>query len=266
MRLLAIGIAGFLALAAVFAGALFADAAPGVATAPGAKSGYDFIGPDLQKLQDDDFANPGLLWVDAGAKLWAAPAGPQGLSCQSCHGDAAKSMRTVATRYPAWSPQLGRVISLEQQINHSRTAHQHAAAFSYESQDLLALTAFIAHQAKGLPMNVTITGPAAESFAGGKAFFYQRRGQLDLSCANCHEQHVGDRLRGEVIDQGQINGFPIYRELWQTMGSIDRMFAWCNQAVRAEPYPAGSQPYVDLELFERWRGRGLLIETPAVRR
>lgn len=237
-----------------------------VETAPGARSGYSYMGPETQALQDDDFSNPGMLWVDEGQKLWSQPAGPKGLSCQSCHGDASVSMRTVATRYPAFSPQLGRVISLEQQINQSRTAHQGAEAYPYESEQLLALTAYISHQAKGLPMNVSIDGPAAQSYERGKAFFYQRRGQLNLACTNCHEQHAGDHLRGESISQGQINGFPIYRELWQMMGSVDRMFAWCNTAVRAEPYAAGSQEYVDLELFERWRGRGLLVETPAVRR
>jgi sulfur-oxidizing protein SoxA len=50
------------------------------------------------------------------------------------------------------------------------------------------------------------------------------------------------------------------------MGSTHRMFAWCNEAVRAEPYAPGSQEYIDLELFERWRGRGLIVEAPAVRR
>ena len=244
--------AGLIALVVLLGSAPAAIlAADAVATAPGARSGFDFLGPDLQALQNDGFSNPGMLWVDEGAKLWTTPAGGAGLSCQSCHGDAKASMHDVATRYPAWSPELNAVISLEQQINYSRTAHQHAPALAYESEPLLALVAYIANQAKDLPMNVAIDGPAAESFARGKAFFYQRRGQLNLACANCHETHASDHLRGESISQGQINGFPIYRELWQTMGSVDRMFAWCNQAVRAEPYSAGSQEYVDLELFER---------------
>jgi len=267
MRRFVVGIAAFCAFSAAFAEAILADEQPArVQTALGARSGYTYMGPDTQALQDDDFSNPGMLWVDEGEKLWSTAAGPDGKSCQSCHGDARTSMRTVATRYPAFSPQLGRVISLEQQINYSRTAHQHADAFPYESEQLIALTAFISSQARGLPMNVSVDGPAAASFERGKTFFYQRRGQYNLSCANCHEQHAGDHLRGESISQGQLNGFPIYRELWQAMGSVDRMFAWCNQAVRAEPFAPGSQEYVDLELFERWRGRGLLIESPAVRR
>jgi sulfur-oxidizing protein SoxA len=231
-----------------------------------AKSGYDFLAPDTQALQNDEFGNPGMLWVEEGETLWSAPAGTSGKSCASCHQDAATTMKGVAARYPAYSPELGRVINLEQRINYERQTHQGAEPLQYESEQLLAFTAFISRQSKGLPQDVKIDGPAADSFARGKAFFYQRRGQLNLACNNCHEEHAGDHLRGESISQGQVNGMPIYRALWQTMGSTNRMFAWCNEAVRAEPYPAGSQEYVDLELFERWRGQGLPIETPGVRR
>lgn len=233
---------------------------------PPARSGYDYLTPELQQLQDDDFANPGLLWADHGADLWTSKAGATGQSCADCHGEAASSMRGVAVRYPAYSDELGRVINIEQQINQCRSARQEAEPFAYDSRDLVSLTTYISSQSKGLPISVAVTGPAAESLENGRAFFYQRRGQLNLSCANCHEDSVGKHLRAEPISQGQTNGFPIYRNLWQDIGSTHRMFAWCNEAVRAEPYPLGSQEYVDLELFERWRSNGLTIETPAVRR
>ena len=87
-----------------------------------------------------------------------------------------------------------------------------------------------------------------------------------MACAHCQEQYAGQRLRGDVISQGQSNGFPIYRFTWQTLGSVHRMFEWCNTSVRAEPYPLGSDEYVNLELFVAWRGRGLPVETPAIRR
>jgi sulfur-oxidizing protein SoxA len=232
------------------------------------RSGYSYLSEWTRKLQDDDFANPGMLWVEEGEKLWSQAAGSSGRSCESCHGNARESMRTIATRYPAFSHAAARVINLEQQINRCRVEQLKTAALPYESENMLALTAYIPHQAKGLSMNgaVAPSTAAAKSFARGRAFFYQRRGQLDLSCADCHERHVGGYLHGEIISQGQINDFPIYRELWQTMGSTHRMFAWCNEAVRAEPYALGSQEYIDLELFERWRSRGLPIETPGVRR
>jgi sulfur-oxidizing protein SoxA len=232
----------------------------------GRRSGYTYLSAENQRLQDDDFAHPGLLWVERGQELWRQQSGPAAPSCASCHGDAAESMRGVQARYPRFDPTRGRLINLEQQINRCRQERMLATPYPYESDPLLALTAFVGFQSRGLPVDVRIDGPAQPFFEAGKAFFYQRRGQLDLACSHCHEQYAGQRLRGDVVSQGQVNGFPVYRFTWQTLGSTHRMFEWCNTAVRAEPYALGADEYVNLELFMAWRGRGLPIETPAIRR
>jgi sulfur-oxidizing protein SoxA len=249
--------------AAEFLGAvlLLLLAAPAARAEEKARSGFDYLTPETQALQQDEFANPGMLWVEQGGQMWR----DGGKSCASCHGDPG-ALKGVAARYPAFDANAGRVLNLEQRINQCRTERQGLPPLAYESQELLALTALVSFQSRGLPVQVAIDGPAAASFARGKAFFYQRRGQLDIACSQCHEQRAGQHLRGELISQGQTNGYPLYRQLWQTLASSHRMFAWCNEAVRAEPYPAGAQDYVDLELFLRWRGQGLPIETPAVRR
>jgi sulfur-oxidizing protein SoxA len=235
------------------------------AAAEPARSGFEFLTPDLQALQEDEFANPGMLWVQRGATLWQqSVAGTP--SCASCHDPAAESMRGVAARYPAFNAGAGKVMNLEQRINNCRTERQKAAAYEYESQDLLALTAWVTYHSRGMPNAVKVDGDASLSLQRGRAFFYERRGQLDMACSSCHEQYVGARLRGETISQGQINGFPIYRQMWQTMASSHRMFAWCNESVRAQTHPYGSQQYVDLELFLKWRGNGLAVEAPAIRK
>lgn len=230
------------------------------------RSGYTFLGPELQALQDDEFSNPGTLWLGQGEELWST-AGPQSQpSCASCHDDAEASMAGVAARYPAFDPEAGHVINLEQQINQCRSERQGLEPLPYESDALLALTLYVTAQSDGMPVDVDIDGPARESYERGAAQFDQRIGQLNMSCRNCHVENVGNRLRGEPISQGQINGFPIYRLLWNSPASTHRMFAWCNEAVRAEPFEAGSQDYVDLELFLKARAEGLAIESPAVRR
>jgi L-cysteine S-thiosulfotransferase len=232
----------------------------------GRRSGYTYLSEDNQRLQDDDFANPGLLWVERGRELWRRADGAAAKSCASCHGEAADSMRGVHTRYPRFDPLRGKLINLEQQINRCRAEQMQATPYPYESEPLLDLTAFVGFQARGMPIDVRVDGPAHPFFEAGKDFFYRRRGQLDLACAHCHEQYAGQRLRGEVVSQGQINGFPVYRFTWQTLGSTHRMFEWCNTAVRAEPFAPGSDEYVNLELYLAWRGRGLPVETPAIRR
>lgn len=229
------------------------------------RSGYTYLDPENRQLQRDSFANPGMLWVDRGERLWKRR-GEDGTSCEGCHGDAEASMRGVAARMPRWDAERGRLENLEMQINQCRTERMDREPWEWESERLLAMTTFIAHQSRGMPMDVRVDGAAAPAFERGQRIWQRRRGQLDLACAHCHDRHAGQRLRGDVISQGMVNGFPIYRLTWETLGSRHRMFRWCNEAVRAEPFAYGSDAFLALELYTAWRSRGLRVETPAVRR
>jgi sulfur-oxidizing protein SoxA len=235
-------------------------------TANDRRSGYDFLSPENQQLQNDEFANPGMLWVEKGRELWKAVDGSAAKSCSSCHQDAERSMRGVRAQYPKLDARRKKLISLEQRINRCRETYLRTKPYPHEAEALLALTTLVGFQSRGMPVNVQIDGPARPFFEAGRDFFMRRRGQLDLACTHCHDHNAGQRLRGEIVSQGQSNGFPIYRHLWQTLGSVQRMFVWCNTAVRAEPLPYGSEEYVNLELYLAWRGRELPVETPAVRR
>jgi sulfur-oxidizing protein SoxA len=206
-----------------------------------------------------------MLWVEQGGKLWQEAAGVEGKSCASCHGEPS-SLAGVAARYPAYDSKAQRLLNLEARIQQCRTNRQQAAPLAYDSQPLLALAALLAHQSRGTTVGVAIDGPARPLFEAGRTLYYERQGQLDLSCAQCHEQSWGKRLRAERISQGHPNGFPAYRLEWQTMGSLHRRLRACYQGVRAEPPASGSPELVNLELYLAWRAQGLPIETPAVRR
>jgi L-cysteine S-thiosulfotransferase len=230
------------------------------------KSGSEFLGADLRSLQNDEFANPGMLWVERGEKLWSEPAGRMRQSCTGCHQDAKTSMRGVAARYPKVDAESGRLVSLEGRINLCRKRRMGAEPYKYESEDLLALTAYLAHQSKGVPVGVGIDGAARPHFDAGEAAYRLRRGQMNLSCAHCHEANWGKRLLSETISQGQPNGYPAYRMEWQTLGSLERRLRACLSGIRAAMLPYGSPEYLDLELYLAWRAQGLPIETPGVRR
>ena len=230
------------------------------------KSGSAFLGEDLRSLQSDEFANPGLLWVERGEKLWSEPAGRTKQSCASCHKDAKESMKGVAARYPQIDAENGRLVDLEGRINLCRARRMGAEPFRYESEELLALTAFVARQSKGMPIAASIDGSAKAHFDAGEASYRLRRGQMNLSCAHCHEANWGKRLLSETISQGQPNGYPAYRMEWQTMGSLERRLRACLSGIRAEMLPYGAQEYLDLELYLAWRAQGLPIEAPGVRR
>lgn len=228
------------------------------------RSGITFAGSDVKTLQSDDAANPGMLWVQRGGELWSAPA--QGGNCASCHRDAASSMGGVAARYPAFDPVSGEMLDLEARINRCRTERQRAPAWPREADDLLALTAYVAYQSRGLPTAVSIAGPARASFDRGRELYFKRHGQMNLACAQCHDQNWGKRLLAETISQGHGNAFPAYRLEWQSVGSLQRRIRACYFGVRAEMPAPGAPELTDLEVYLGWRAQGLPIETPGVRR
>ena len=255
------------ALTAGFGGALILCISLAIAQSPPPerKSGFEFMSPESQATQQDDFSNPGMLWVTEGETLWSAKADMPGRSCAECHGDAVVSMKGVAARYPVYFAESGRPIDLQSRINVCRKTNQNAAPFPLESRELLALSAFIGKQSRGMPIT-TGEDKRLEPFrARGQELYEQRQGQLNFSCANCHDDNWGRRLASSVIPQSHPTGYPLYRLEWQSMGSLQRRLRNCMVGVRAEPYPYGSQEYVELELFLMTRARGMPLETPAVR-
>lgn len=230
------------------------------------RPGSAFISPELKAQQDDEGANPGMLWVAEGEKLWNAPAGSERKACATCHGDAEASMRGVAARYPRVDERTGELQNLEIKINQCRTERQGAPVMAWESRELLGATAYVAYQARGLPIKVSIEGAARRYFEAGQAAFTMRQGQLNLACSQCHNDNWGRRMRGDTISQGHPTGFPIYRLEWQSAGSLQRRLRACNFGVRAEMLEHGAREYLALELYLAWRAEGLPIETPGLRR
>ena len=251
-------------LAAVLGSAAATALAAGIA--PDERhSGYDFAGPEIRAMQDDDTTNPGMLWVLQGETLWAKQVGAAERSCADCHGDARDSMKGVAARYPAFDAALARPLDLEQRINHCRTGHQRAEPLDWETDELLALTALVARQSHGLP--ITVSGsPELHPFLDlGKELFERREGQLNLSCSQCHDDNWGKRLAGSVIPQGHPTGYPVYRLEWQSLGSLQRRLRNCMTGVRAEPFDYSAPEAVALELYLMERARGMPMDAPAVR-
>ena len=232
---------------------------------PARQSGFAFMSPQTQAMQDDDSLNPGLLWVKEGDGLWRRPEGPGQKSCETCHAPAAISMRGVATRYPAWDQLEKRPVDLAQRINLCRTRHQLTTPLAAEGADLLALTRSVARQSRGLPIAPPGDADLAPHLARGRAQFFQRMGQLDLSCAACHDDLVGKRLGSSQIPPADAAPYPVYRLQWQTLGSLQRRIRNCMTGVRAEPFEYGVPQMVELELYLAARAKGLAMEAPGVR-
>ena len=202
---------------------------------------------------------PAALPLLDGEALWNRKAGSADKSCADCH----KDMKGVAPRYPALHG--NKLVNLDQRINACRVEQQKAPALPLEGRELLALSAYVGRQSRGMPIDIQVNEKTKPFLDAGRAAFNRRQGQLNLSCAQCHDQNWGKSLAGSTIPQAHPTGYPIYRLEWQGMGSLQRRLRNCMIGVRAETYEYGSPEYVELEYYLMWRARGMKLETPAVR-
>jgi len=225
------------------------------------RSGYEFMSPETRAMQDDEVTGPAVFWLLDGEALWKRKEGPAGAACASCHG--AGSMKGVAARYPRVAS--GRGVNLEQQVNVCRTERQKAPPWAYESRELLAVTAYVARESRGMPIRIEWNAATAPFLEAGREAFNRRQGQLNLSCSQCHDDNWGKRLAGSVIPQAHPTGYPIYRLEWEALGSLERRLRNCLYGIRAETLTYGARELVELEFFLMWRANGMKLETPAVR-
>lgn len=265
MRLGQIFAAALLVLAALCGPGIAAEELARAIPLKDLRSGTVFLAPATVVQQNDLTLNPGMLWVEQGEKLWnsAPPSGEK--ACAACHGKP-ETMLGVSRRFPRVEERSGKLINLELKINQCRAEQQKADPFAYESAELLSLTALIAHQSRGLPMSLAIDKRTRPFLQAGEALYNQRQGQLNLACAQCHNDNWGRRLHAETVSQGHPTGYPVYRLEWQGLGSLHRRLRSCFFGVRAEMVPPGSQEHLALELYLVWRAQGLPVETPAIRR
>jgi sulfur-oxidizing protein SoxA len=229
------------------------------------RSGWTFRSSETQALQMDDFDNPGMIFVDQARDAWDTVEGTENKSCSTCHGSVDESMAGVRAVYPKWNEDAGEVRTLNMQINDCRENQMGAEPWKYTSRDMVSMEALISIPSRGMPVNVAIDGPAQSTWEQGKEIYYTRFGQLELSCANCHEDNYDNLIRADHLSQGQINGFPVYRLKNTKLNTSHDRFKGCIRDTRAETFSPGSPEFVALELYVASRGNGLSVEAPSVR-
>jgi sulfur-oxidizing protein SoxA len=266
---------------------LFADAAAladGVNPAAEARAFRDYFFRKFPNVKPDDFVNgpyaldedmrrqweekeqfpPYEFSLEEGKEMFATPF-TNGKHYADCFPDQGVGIRQD---YPLFDAKSGMVITLELALNRCREANGEKA-ISYTGEDMAALTAYMAFTSRGKPFDIKIPNDprALEAYENGKRYFYTRRGQLNFSCATCHVQDPGERLRAEVLAPGLgiLNAMPIYRSEWGGMGTISRRFITCNSQVRGVPLEPQSEEYRDLEYFLSYVSNGLPISGPGAR-
>jgi sulfur-oxidizing protein SoxA len=228
------------------------------------RSGWTFRTKETQALQMDDFENPGMPAVDAAMDAWNTVEGTAGKACATCH-EGPESMKGVRAVYPKWNEAAGEVRTLAMQINDCRTTNMGAEEWKYIAPEMVGMEALISMQSRGMPVNVAIDGPVQATWEQGKELYYTRFGQLELSCANCHEDNYDNLIRADHLSQGHTNGFPVYRLKNTRLNAVHDRFRGCIRDTRGETFSVGSPEFVALELYVASRGNGLSVEGPSVR-
>ncbi|WP_068415618.1 sulfur oxidation c-type cytochrome SoxA [Labrenzia sp. OB1] len=229
-------------------------------------SGWHYRTEETRDLEADSFQNPGMLYVERGEEIWNTVEGDAGKSCASCHEDGAEFLKGIGANYPKWNAGAGKPFNIELQINQCREENMQAKPYKFDAADQKALTTFIKHQSIGMPVELDLTeGDMKSWWDKGEELYYTRTGQLNLSCATCHEDYNGNYIRADHLSQGNVNGFPTYRLKQSAMVSLHNRFRGCIRDTRAAFPAAFSDDLMALEVYVTWRGSGLGVETPAVR-
>jgi len=204
---------------------------------------------------------PGLA---KGKKLFHTPF-KNGKTYAGCFAHGGKGIRQ---HYPYYDAGQGKVVTLEMAINQCRV-HNGEKPYPWGQGPLAQISAYMAHTADGKKLAVKVPdNPGAHAaYETGKHFYYSKRGQLDMSCADCHVAHAGGKIRGNYISPalGQPTGFPVYRAKWGYMGTLEKRFKGCNKKVRFKPYRLQSEQYRDLEYFLTYMSDGQPVKAPAYR-
>ena len=206
---------------------------------------------------------PYELAIDDGKALWEKKFA-NGKSYTDCFGDVAK----IRGGYPYHDKDKDDIITLEGAINKCRTDNGEKA-LKWKKGKLAKISAYVAYEGRGGKVDVKVEGDKAVAwYDQGKTFFYAKRGQLNMACADCHVYYAGSNIRADKLSPaiGHTTHFPVYRSKWGSLGTLHRRYGGCNKQVRAKPFKAQSKQYKSLEYFEAYMSNGLELNGPGARK
>jgi len=206
---------------------------------------------------------PYAFVLEQGEKLFTTP-----FSNGRYYGDCFNNKGiAIAQNFPYWDTQKQQVITLPSAINDCRITNQ-LTPFAYGTADIVALQSYMADSSRGKTIQTHIPASALAAYQAGKAYFYQRRGQLNFSCASCHVDNAGKFLRSELLSPalGHTTHWPAYRLNTGTVNTLHSRFKVCNQLIRAKIDPAQSQSLRQLEFFLSYMANGLPLNGPSLRK
>ncbi|MFK5987031.1 MAG: sulfur oxidation c-type cytochrome SoxA [Pseudomonadota bacterium] len=203
--------------------------------------------------------------IEDGQAMWEKPFA-NGKTYKSCFAQGPG----VAHKYPYWDKKRAMVITLPLAINDCRKKNGEKP-LKYKKGSINDILSYMTYQSRGQKTNVVIPKDdkgAMAAYEAGKKFYFTKRGQLNMACANCHIQNAGNKIRSENLSPmiGHTTHWPVYRSKWGAVGTLHRRFTGCNKQVRAKPFKAQGEQYRNLEYFLTYMSNGLELNGPGSRK
>ena len=226
---------------------------------------YSIDAASREQWEDiEDFA-PYELNISVGEAMFNKPFA-NGKTYASCFENGGIGIRQ---NYPFFDTDRGEVITLELAINECRTTNGEKA-LKWKKGPIADISAYMASTSRGKIFDIKIPDDprALAAYERGKKHFYQKRGQLNMACADCHKFYSGNMVRADLLSPalGHLTHFPVYRSKWGGLGTTHRRYGGCNKQVRAKPFPAQSEEYRALEYFHTYMSNGLAVNGPGARK
>jgi sulfur-oxidizing protein SoxA len=245
--------------------AYFAERFPDVPLKEYVNGVYAIDTASREQWEDIEEFPPYELNIDNGKKAFNTPFknGKTYASCFRNDGDGIKQ------DYPYYDSATGKVVTVESAINDCRSKNGEEP-LKWQKGEIADISAYMAYTSRGNKTNVVVPGDegAMAAYTRGKNHFYAKRGQLNMSCADCHKSNAGNRIRADLLSPalGHTTHFPVYRSKWGGLGTLHRRYGGCNKQVRAKPFKPQSDEYRALEYFHTYMSNGLVMNGPGARK
>lgn len=179
-----------------------------------------------------------------------------------------KDLSTARLNYPYFDDAAGTVVTIEGDIRKCYN-EQTGKKMPTMKGKITRISAYISDQAAGGIINVKVESDAAKAaYEKGKSFFYAKRGQFNMSCADCHVYNAGMKARADILSPalGHTTHVPMYRAKWGGLGTLHRRYGGCLKNMRAKPLYAQSVEYRNMEFYHQAMSNGLEITADRYRK
>jgi sulfur-oxidizing protein SoxA len=222
---------------------------------------YYVAGEDLT-LADD--------YIEEGKALFNKP-GKNGKSCASCHPH---NLKGVAANYPKYDQALGKVMLIETRANYCRKKYMHSQPYHLGSRNSNTLSSYIKYMARNAPVTLASNEATQTAIQKGRHSFYQKTGQLNFACADCHDRAAGKWLRGQALNSIKPGGkysytaatWPRHFIALHELGliSLQQRIRHCQIVTRTYPLKPGSAEYINMELYITSLAQGAPMQAPSM--